>query len=298
MQDQQVAAAAIVEDGRWLGRLQGELRALLAPVFCRAGSRLTAFAYLGALLSGPGDGRSCWQLAEAAGHAAPRRMQALPGGHARDWKTALAALQRFILDQLADPEAVLVLDETAGLKQGQMTAGVSRRHAGITGQTGNCRAVVFMACGTARAHAFSDFRPCLPKAWCEGERRRRRAQVPRGVAVKAKTRQGSEMVADAISAGAPSAWAAGDEGCGRAPERRAAGEQAGQGYVFAVPSNFQVRLPSGRKAAVAAVAGLVPKAAPGDPRVRAGLQGPPRLPPGPGGDGLAAAPGADPPRHP
>ena len=32
-QDRQVAAAAIVEDGRWLGRLRDELQALLAPVF-------------------------------------------------------------------------------------------------------------------------------------------------------------------------------------------------------------------------------------------------------------------------
>jgi hypothetical protein len=32
-QDQQVAPAAIVEDGRWLGKLHDELRGLLAPVF-------------------------------------------------------------------------------------------------------------------------------------------------------------------------------------------------------------------------------------------------------------------------
>jgi hypothetical protein len=43
----------------------------------------------------------------------------------------LGALQRFILDHLADPEAVLVLDETAELKQGQMTVGVARQHARI-----------------------------------------------------------------------------------------------------------------------------------------------------------------------
>jgi hypothetical protein len=58
-QDQQVAAAAIVEDGSWPGRLQAELRALLAPVFCQARSRLTAFAYIAALLAGPGDRKSC-----------------------------------------------------------------------------------------------------------------------------------------------------------------------------------------------------------------------------------------------
>jgi hypothetical protein len=74
----------MVEDGAWLGRLQGELRSLLAPVFAQARSRLAAFAYLGALLAEPGDRRSCWQLAEAAGHATPRRMQALLAEHRGD----------------------------------------------------------------------------------------------------------------------------------------------------------------------------------------------------------------------
>ena len=86
-----MAAAAIVEDGRWLGNLHDELRGLLAPVFAQARSRLAAFAYLGALLAEPGDRRSCWQLAEAAGHRSPRRLQALLAEHAWDWKTALGA---------------------------------------------------------------------------------------------------------------------------------------------------------------------------------------------------------------
>ncbi|HEY6313861.1 MAG TPA: hypothetical protein VIY52_24090 [Streptosporangiaceae bacterium] len=92
-QDDGVAAGAIVEDRAWLEKLHGELRGLLAPVFTQARSRLTAFAYLGALLAEPGDRRSCWQLAEAAGHATPRRMQALLAEHAWDWAAALAALQ-------------------------------------------------------------------------------------------------------------------------------------------------------------------------------------------------------------
>ena len=70
----------------------------VAPVFCQARSRLAAFAYLGALLAGSRDRSSCWQLAEVAGHATPRRMQALLAEHAWDWKAALGALQRFILD--------------------------------------------------------------------------------------------------------------------------------------------------------------------------------------------------------
>ena len=74
-QDDGVAAEAIVEDGAWLAGLRRELSALLAGVFAQASSRLTAFAYLGALLAERGDRRSCWQLAEAAGHATPRRSE-------------------------------------------------------------------------------------------------------------------------------------------------------------------------------------------------------------------------------
>jgi SRSO17 transposase len=101
-------------------------------VFAQARSRLTAFAYIGAA-SRTGDRKSCWQLAEAAGHATPRRMQALLAEHAWDWAAALKALQRFILAHLSDAEAIVVLDETAELKKGQAKAGVGRQHAGITG---------------------------------------------------------------------------------------------------------------------------------------------------------------------
>jgi SRSO17 transposase len=257
-QDQQVAAAAIVEDGRWLGEVQDELRALLAPVFCQARSRLAAYAYIGALLAAPGERRSCWQLAEQAGHATPRRMQALLAGHAWDWKAALGALQRFILDHLADPRAVLVLDETAELKQGQMTVGVARQHAGITGQVENCQTVVFAAYVTARGHAPYDFRLYLPKSWCAGRGRRKRAAVPDDVEFATKTEQGTGMVTDAISGGVPFAFLAGDEVYGRSSKLRAACEKHGKGYVLAVPVNFTVTLPSGRRMAVASLARLVP----------------------------------------
>jgi hypothetical protein len=92
-----------------------------------------------ALLAEPGERRSCWQLAEQAGHATPRRVQALLAEHAWDWKAALKALQRFIVAHLGDVEAVVVLDQTAELKKGTMTVGVARQHAGITGQVENCQ---------------------------------------------------------------------------------------------------------------------------------------------------------------
>jgi hypothetical protein len=47
-----VAAEAIAEDRAWPGRLRRNLFAQLAGVFAQARSRLTAFAYIGALLAG------------------------------------------------------------------------------------------------------------------------------------------------------------------------------------------------------------------------------------------------------
>jgi SRSO17 transposase len=260
-QDQQVAAVAIVEDGRWLGKLRDDLRARLAPVFARARSRFTAFAYVDGLLAEPGDRKSCWQLAEQAGHRSPRRMQALLAEHAWDWKAALKAAQRFILAHLGDAGAVLVLDETAELKKGQMTVGVARQHAGITGQVENCQTVVNCAYVTARAHALFDFRLYLPKAWCKDKKRRQRAEVPEEVGFKTKTELARDMVADAVTAGTPFGWVAGDEVYGRSSKLRQACEDAGKGYVFAVPVNFKVSPGSGRKATVASLARLIPATA-------------------------------------
>jgi len=256
-----MAAGAMVEDAGWLGELQGELRGVLAPVFAQARSRLTAFAYIGALLSERGDRKSCWQLAEEAGHATPRRMQALLAEYAWDWKEALAALQRFITAHLGDDEAIFVLDETAELKKGAATAGVARQHAGITGQIENCQTVVFAAYVTARAHALLDFRLYLPKSWCGDQARLEKAHIPDGTAFITRPALGAKMITGAAGAGIPFAWVAAGEVYGRSSKLRQACEEAGKGYVLAVPVNFTVTLPSGRKATAAAVAAMVPDAA-------------------------------------
>jgi SRSO17 transposase len=206
LQDQQATAAATTGGRGWLEKLQDELLALLAPIFCQASSRLAAFAHLRALLAEPGGRRSCWQLAEAAGHAMPRRMQALLAQHRWDWQTALTALQHFILDHLGKAGAALVLDETAKLKQGQMTVGVARQHAGITGQVENCQTVVNCAYVTARGHALFDFPLYLPKAWCQDHGRRERARVTRDVPFQTKTELATGMIGEHAAAGVPFAW--------------------------------------------------------------------------------------------
>jgi len=109
-----MAVWAMVEDSDWLGKLHGDLCALIAPVFAQARSRFAAFAYVAALLAVTGDRKSCWQLGEQAGHATPRRMQALLAEYRWDWRVVAERLQCFILAHLADPEAILVQHPPAG----------------------------------------------------------------------------------------------------------------------------------------------------------------------------------------
>ena len=138
---------------------------------------------------------------------------------------------------------------------------MARQHAGITGQVENCQTVVFAAYVTARAHTLFDFRLYLPKQWCKDEQRRQRAHVPDDVEFATKPALGTAMITGAAAAGAPFAWVAADEVYGRSGKLREACEKAGKGYVVAVPVNFTVTLPSGRKTAVAAVARLIPATA-------------------------------------
>ena len=139
--------------------------------------------------------------------------------------------------------------------------GVARQHAGITGQVENCQTVVFAAYVTARAHALLDFRLYLPKAWCADQARRDKAHVPEDTAFTTKPDLGAQIITGAAGAGVPFAWVAADEVYGRSSRLRRACEEAGKGYVLAVPVNFTVTLPSGRKATVAAIAAMTPATA-------------------------------------
>jgi SRSO17 transposase len=120
--------------------------------------------------------------------------------------------------------------------------------------------VVNCAYVTGRGHALFDFRLYLPKAWCAGRGRRQRAHVPRHMAFKTKTELARDMIAGAVRTAVPFGWAAGDEVYGRSRRLRQVCEDAGKGYVFAVPVNFTVRLGSGRRVTVAALARLIPAA--------------------------------------
>jgi hypothetical protein len=62
------------------------------------------------------EGKNGWQLAEEAGERTPDGMQRLLG--AARWDAVRHDLVAYVREHLADPAAILVIDETGYLKKG------------------------------------------------------------------------------------------------------------------------------------------------------------------------------------
>lgn len=147
-------------------------------------------AYLRALLS-PAERKNGWQLAGAAGDHTPHGVQHLLGRAV--WSAAAARddLLGFLRENLADPQGILVLDETGFLKKGVKSVGVARQYSGTAGRIENSQIGVFAAYvspGRGGARTLIDRALYLPKAWTEDPARGRAAGVPQTVAFATKPR--------------------------------------------------------------------------------------------------------------
>ena len=76
---------------------------------------------------------NCWTIAEHVGDATPDGLQHLLGRAKWDADLVRDDLRGFVLEHLADDEAVLVVDETGDLKKGTHTVGVQRQYTGTAG---------------------------------------------------------------------------------------------------------------------------------------------------------------------
>jgi hypothetical protein len=72
--------------------------------------------------------KNCWTIAEHAGQATPDGMQHLLAGAVWDEHAVRDDVRDYLVEHLADPEAVLVVDETGDLKKGARTVGVQRQY--------------------------------------------------------------------------------------------------------------------------------------------------------------------------
>jgi SRSO17 transposase len=222
----------LVEVEGWAAEFE-RLCGQIGPRFGRPEVRRRAAGFLGGLLGGV-DRKNGWQLAEHASETTPDGMQRLLTTARWDPDALRDDVRGYVVEQLGDPDGVLVVDETGFLKKGTKSAGVQRQYSGTAGRIENCQVGVFLAYASGKGRALVDRELYLPKEWASDSDRRAEAHVPERVGFATKPQLARAMLARALEAGVPAKWVTADEVYGGDARLRAWLEERDLAYVLAV----------------------------------------------------------------
>ncbi|AYG78271.1 hypothetical protein DWB77_00378 [Streptomyces hundungensis] len=134
--------------------------------FSRSELRESALAYMRGLIA-PLQRENGWTVAEQAGRDGPDRIQRML--NRIDWNAdeVLNDVREYVVENLADHRAVLMVGDIGFLKKGTGTGGVQRRYSGMAARTENCQIGVFLAYATERGRTLIDRRLYLPPSWTD-----------------------------------------------------------------------------------------------------------------------------------
>src|ERR671939_1473306 len=169
------------------------IKARIRSLFGQASVAASAALFVDGLL-GAERRKTGWMRAEAAGDPGPWRQQAILGRSHWNADALRDVVRDHVIETLGAPEAVLVIDETGFLKQGQASCGVGRQYTGSAGKITNCQIGVFAAYASRHGHAFIDRALYLPKAWTDDPGRLATAHVPAEVGFATKPRLAGRMI--------------------------------------------------------------------------------------------------------
>src|SRR3954454_12591858 len=147
--------------------------------------------------------KNCWTIAEHTGDATPDGMQHLLSRARWDTDGVRGDLRDYVIDHLADPGAVLAIDETGDVKKAGCIVGVQRQYIGTAGRIENSQVAVDLTYAAARGHALLDRELYLPRSWTDDPDRCAAAGVPAEVGFATKPALARAMLARALDAGAP-----------------------------------------------------------------------------------------------
>ena len=242
----------------WASSLR-DVKERIRPLLEEKRTAPSAGKFLDGLLGGE-PRKTGWMRAEAAGDPGPWRQQALLGRARWDADALRDMVREYVLETLADEDAVLVIDETGFLKQGKASCGVARQYTGSAGKITNCQIGVFASYVSRHGHAFIDRALYLPKEWTDAPARLKATYVPADIGFATKPQIASRMIARAIAAKVPFRYVAADSVYGTG-DIEIALRKAGKGYVLGVASNHVFRS-WGRKAFISGTAVQIANALP------------------------------------
>jgi SRSO17 transposase len=148
----------------------------------------------------------------------------------------------YVVDTIGDAGAVLILDDTGDLKAGSHTVGVQRQYTGTAGRIENAQVSVFLAYASVSGRALIDRAVYLPVSWTDDPARRRAAGIPADVRFATKITLGRRMLARALDAEVPAAWATADKFYGGDRRLRRDLQARHLGYVLAVAKSHRVNI--------------------------------------------------------
>src|SRR3954465_9429244 len=197
---------------RWRGAVPGRLR--------RKEQRRWAPFYLKGLIL-PGERKSVEPM---AARVAPGDLQQLhhfvstsPWAAAPPEDELVKAADRLV----GGPDAVLVVDDAAPVKQGRHSVGVKRQHCGQLGKRANCQSLVSLTLAGAEVPVGVGLRLFLPEDWCADAARRAAAGVPEAVGYRPKWKIALDEIDRVLASGARFGAVLADAEYGRAAEFRA-----------------------------------------------------------------------------
>ena len=221
---------------------QGEFETWLAPFLARLGrkeQRRWAPVYLQGLL-GPGERKSVEPM---AARVAPADVQQLHHFVAASpW--AVAPLEEELVRQaerlVGGPDAVLVIDDTALVKQGRHSVGVARQYCGQLGKRANCQALVSLTLARHEVPVGVGLRLFLPETWAGDAARRAKAGVPEAVPARPKWRIALDELDHVRAAGARFDWIVADAEYGKAAAFRHGLAARGLRWAVGIPPTREV----------------------------------------------------------
>src|SRR6201987_6518156 len=185
----------------WASSLRN-VKVRMRPLFTQERVAPSAGLFLDGLL-GAERRKTGWMRGEAAGDPGPWRQQAILGRGKWHADGLRDIVRDYVLESLADEDAVLVIDETGFLKQGTASCGVARQYTGSAGKITNCQIGVFACYVSRHGHAFIDRGLYLPKELTDDPQRLTTAHVPDNVSFATKPQIARQMIVRAIAAKMP-----------------------------------------------------------------------------------------------
>ena len=202
----------------WEGVFERWLEPFLAALGHKA-QRRWAPVYLRGLLA-PGERKSVEPM---AGRVAPGDVQQLHhfvSASAWDPAPLEAVLVEKAQALVGGPRAVLLIDDTALVKQGKHSAGVARQFCGELGKKANCQVLVSLTLARGEVPVPIALRLFLPESWAEDSERRRRVGVPEDVVFRTKGQIALEELDRVRAQGAEFGCVLADAGYGSGSEFR------------------------------------------------------------------------------